>query len=133
MPTNIDGFYWSLGGLVAIVIQPDLDQIDHSEERQGGYYGLYVLKQTFPPVVERIWYWYWQPYAKFFDHRSFFTHSPVGTAIRLIYAFWWTFPFVLLFVRLENFWWFVLSVFVCDAIHVIMDWKIWRKLGFFSQ
>lgn len=114
-----------LAGLWAVVVQPDLDHLDHS-----GYYGLYIWDKT-APRLSFLWRMYWYPYARMFSHRSFFTHFPVvGTMIRLVYGGWW-------FLWLLPVWSgapvFLALVIAADALHWVMDWKIWGSFKLFLQ
>ena len=113
-----------LAGLWAVIVQPDLDQIDNS-----GYYGLYILEKTGGLFTSKVWRLYWTPYSRF-QHRSFWTHFPViSTIVRLIYGGWWFLPFLVnepgsIFVAL---------VIGADFVHWVMDWKVWGRLGLFRQ
>lgn len=114
-----------LAGLWSVVVQPDLDQLDN-----GGYYGLFVLDKT-APSLSFLWRLYWMPYAKVFSHRSFFTHFPVvGTLIRLLYGGWW---FVWMLPRWEGAAVFLALVIGADALHWVMDWKMWKVFRLFEQ
>lgn len=115
-----------LAGLWAVLVQPDLDQLDN-----GGYYGLFVLDKTFGRLpVSRLWKWYWMPYARLFAHRSIFTHLPVlGTAGRLIYGGWWFLPFILSDTGAV----FLALLIGSDICHFVMDWKLWGVFGLFKQ
>lgn len=132
VPDNYAGAAWVVGGLAGLILSPDLDQIDSGLNRQGGYYGQYVLRETFPPIVERIFYKYWQGYARIFVHRSFWTHTPViGTLLRLIYAM----PYLIICYKLipPVFAWALLALCCADILHWVMDWRAWGIIGLFRQ
>ena len=121
-----DAIPFGLGALTAIILQPDLDQIDGPY----GYYGFFVLRETWPPL-ERFWSLYFKLYAKF-PHRSIWTHGPfIGTVIRLLYTFWWLY-FLLPNVPSGSEW-FVTAIIACDIMHWILDWRIWQRFGLFKQ
>jgi uncharacterized metal-binding protein len=112
-----------LAGLWAVLVQPDLDQIDN-----GGYYGFYVLDKT-GKYLKSIWAWYWKRYSKM-RHRAFMSHAPVvGTVGRLVYGGWWFLPFILNPAGAV----FVTIVLSADFLHWVMDWKLWTRLGVFAQ
>ena len=99
VPSDVAGTAWVVGSLYGLLSTPDLDQIEEVGEKVGGYYGQYVIRETFGggklgTVIEYLWWTYWQPYAKWIKHRDWKSHIPViSTFGRLIYGF----PFTLLF------------------------------------
>ena len=118
---------FGLGCLAAVVLQPDLDQIDG----EFGYYGFLVLRETWPPL-EKAWNLYFTPYARLFSHRSIFSHFPfLGTFIRIVYVFWWAGFF--LNRQPLGAGWFITALVACDILHWIMDWRVWTRMGFFKQ
>lgn len=115
---------WGIGTILATVLQPDLDQC----EGDFGYYGFYVMRETFPPL-ERLWKMYWYPYARLFAHRSFWTHFPIiGTLVRVIYLA----PYIVFFYKYLPID-FILALIACDMLHWIMDFRQWGKIGLFKQ
>jgi uncharacterized metal-binding protein len=95
------------GGLVGLILTPDLDQ---SESRRS------------------LWGLLWWPYGKAISHRDIWSHFPIlSTIIRIIYLFsvplfvlWWYFP-------IENWihWdWIIygiLGLMASDTIHFLAD------------
>lgn len=89
-----------------------------------------ILRETFPPIAERVFYFYWTPYARAFSHRSFFSHAPIiGTLLRLAYAFWFLIPLL----DLRVFAWAITAIISADLLHWVMDWKAWGAVGMFRQ
>lgn len=140
VPTDSAGVAWIAGSLYGLLSQPDLDQIENIGQKDGGYYGQYIIRETcgtcgngkVGEFAERFWWLYWQGYARLFSHRSLWTHFPViGTSGRMIYGF----PHIVFFYILlhEQFAYFIIALMVSDILHWVMDWKAWRKLGFFKQ
>lgn len=138
VPTNGAGAAWITGSIYGLLAQSDLDQIENIGEKIGGYYGQYIIRETFKSyrkigsTIERIWWLYWQPYAKTFKHRSFWSHAPiVSTLGRLMYGL----PYIIFFYLFlhDNFSYFVIALISSDTIHWLMDLKIWRKFEIFTQ
>lgn len=137
MPTDGAGAAWVVGSLYGLLSTPDLDQIEEVGNKVGGYYGQYVIRETFGggklgATIEYIWWSYWQPYARFCVHRGFISHFPVfSTVVRLIYCFPVT--YILAVLLGDNKIYAFVALVCSDTIHYVMDLKIWRNLGFFRQ
>lgn len=76
------------GVLFGLLFSPDND-VD------GGNIGYYYIRKTIGTDV--IWKWWWYPYAKGIQHRSFISHFPVvSTFYRYVYIL---FPLSILLVK----------------------------------
>ena len=72
------------GSLAGIMISPDLD-VD------AGNVSNTIIKKKIGWFGERLWRWFWRPYASSFKHGQFASHCPIfGTLVRLAYIYFWT-------------------------------------------
>ena len=112
--------YWALAILVGIaitfLINPDLD-----------------LNRRFPRKDPKQWLWwiYWFPYSRAIPHRSLLSHSPVGTVIRFVYAFW-SVLLIMWYNNANGYAWFLVGMIllgatVSDAVHVLLDFLMGEK------
>jgi uncharacterized metal-binding protein len=127
----VNALAWGAGALYQTVIQPDLDFID---EGQKTYYGMFIIRETFPRIVEPLFAFYWSKYARLLSHRSFWSHAPiVGTLGRLIYA-GWLIVFLWIFRHIpEPLAWMITAIVAGDILHWLLDLRIWRVFGAFEQ
>ena len=101
-----------IGGLAGLLLSPDLDVekgsiANYHARRVNGVFGF-------------LWRVYWLPYGKLCPHRGA-SHWPIfGTAVRLIYCFWWL-PLVWL-PPLEWAATFAGGLAIVDSAHIGMDW-----------
>ena len=105
----------AVGVLAGVIITPDLDLIEN-----GGLYALTVIRRV--PVLGRplafAYRWYWHLYGKLYKHRSKASHLPiVGTAIRLLYAFWW----LAILPDSVFYYSFAVGLAIADTLHLVDD------------
>lgn len=102
------------GALAGLLLSPDLDIergsiSNHHARKVGRLFGF-------------LWRWYWWPYGKLCPHRGA-SHWPIfGTAVRLLYCFWW-----LPLVWLPPLAWaatFAAGLAIVDSAHIVMDWVL---------
>ena len=70
------------GAVGGWLVTPDID-IPHRTHEETRIYRV-------SPVLGVIWQTYWTPYALIIPHRHWLSHAPgIGTALRMLYLFWW--------------------------------------------
>lgn len=101
-----------VGAMAGLLLSPDLDInngsiSDYHARRIGCLFAF-------------VWYWYWRPYAWVMKHRGV-SHAPIlGTAVRLVYCFWWM-PLV---VNPLPWAWIATGaagLAIVDLLHIFMD------------
>ena len=105
----VPGLGVALGCLAGVFVSPDLD-IDHRTYSEN----------ALPGMLGTLWYWVWLEYSRIMPHRSFWSHAPiVGTAIRIVYGFWW-----IALIDVTLFWqlrWLWIGLMISDTAHWVMD------------
>lgn len=120
------------GGLTQLAVNPDLDLQSGSFSFNWIFKAVYFFTRWLGQPgwwiaeVARIgWSLYWWPYAKWFSHRSIWSHFPVlSTAIRMLYLFWWFGPIALITWACgasELFLFYVATIMLGDALHWALD------------
>lgn len=108
-----------LGGLIATVITPDIDQQTTTFEERRIY--------NIHPILGTSYKWFWLPYAKRIPHRSISHWIVIGTLTRVLYLYVWYLVLAILFgwslLPLSGE--FSLTVFlgwtVVDTFHILAD------------
>jgi uncharacterized metal-binding protein len=78
---NKEILFCSAGALTGILLSGDLD-VD------AGNISNKIIRKRVGWFGERIWRWFWKPYAESFKHRGFASHFPVySTFMRLAYIY----------------------------------------------
>lgn len=109
----------AIGTVIGWLTTPDLDigqTLTHEERR--------VYKAN--KILGIIFEMYYMPYGRIFKHRSFWTHFPgVGSAIRLLYSFWWIafiWPNLMMLSDVVAIW---IGVTIQDIVHFHLDgWRL---------
>lgn len=127
--TYAAAFYY--GAKAGIYLTPDLDvnrrtYIEYKLTRHR----LFVVR-----VLGWLFTAYWYPYGLLVPHRHWVSHKPIiGTAIRLMYGFWWV-----VFIPPPNvnsevaFWlwhlllWWMIGLVCSDIAHSVFDSRILRN------
>lgn len=105
------------GGLVGLLVDPDLDHHKHTQSEQRVW--------RYNHLLGRLWSLYWTPYDWTHPHRGSSHTWPTGTLGRFVYALWLPMALSLWYsnIALWLCWWALVFVGLSlqDGLHLWLD------------